>query len=57
MFAIAVRVPVITGSMIEVNVSVDKSTTAEEVNAVFKAQCRGQNERRIAICNGSFSFF
>lgn len=39
--AIAVRVPVITGSMIELNVVVDKSTSVEEVNGVFKAAAEG----------------
>lgn len=36
LFAIAVRVPVITGSMIELNVKLSKSTSIEEVNAKFK---------------------
>ncbi|PHN05859.1 type I glyceraldehyde-3-phosphate dehydrogenase [Flavilitoribacter nigricans] len=39
--AIAIRVPVITGSMIELNVVIDKSTTVEEVNGVFKAAAEG----------------
>ena len=39
--AIAVRVPVVTGSMIELNVVVEKSTTVEEVNSVFKAAAEG----------------
>lgn len=37
LFAIAVRVPTITGSMIELNVLLEKETTIEEVNAKFKA--------------------
>ena len=37
MFAIAVRVPVITGSMIELNVIVDKEVSKEEINAAFEA--------------------
>lgn len=41
MFAIAIRVPVITGSMIELNVIVDKPTSIAEINAVFKAQADG----------------
>ncbi len=41
LFAIAVRVPVITGSMIELNVVVDKVATAEEVNAKFKEAAEG----------------
>ncbi len=36
LFAIAIRVPVITGSMIELNVITNKETTIEEVNATFK---------------------
>lgn len=39
--AIAVRVPVITGSMIELNVVVEKETTVEEVNAKFKEMAEG----------------
>ena len=39
--AIAVRVPVITGSMVELNVMVDKSTSVEEVNAKFKEAAEG----------------
>ncbi|MCB0651298.1 MAG: type I glyceraldehyde-3-phosphate dehydrogenase [Saprospiraceae bacterium] len=37
LFAISVRVPVITGSMIELNVTLKKAATVEEVNAKFKA--------------------
>ncbi len=40
--AIAVRVPVITGSMIELNVLLEKETTAEEINAVFKKEAEGR---------------
>jgi glyceraldehyde 3-phosphate dehydrogenase len=39
--AIAVRVPVITGSMIEVNCVVSKPTTKEEINAKFKEAADG----------------
>ncbi|NBC08464.1 MAG: type I glyceraldehyde-3-phosphate dehydrogenase [Bacteroidetes bacterium] len=39
--AIAVRVPVITGSMIELNVVLEKPTTADEVNAKFKEMADG----------------
>lgn len=42
LFAIAVRVPVITGSMIELNIVLDKRTTAEEVNAKFKEEAHGK---------------
>lgn len=36
LFAIAVRVPVITGSMIEVNAMIEKEVSVEEINATFK---------------------
>lgn len=39
--AIAVRVPILTGSMIEVNAVVNKSTTKEEINAKFKEMAEG----------------
>ena len=39
--AIAVRVPVVTGSMIELNVVLDKPATADEVNAKFKEMADG----------------
>ncbi len=41
-FAIALRVPVITGSLIECNFVVEKSTTPEEINAAFKAASEGR---------------
>ena len=41
MFAIAIRVPVITGSLIELNVLLDKNVTKEEVNAKFKEMAEG----------------
>lgn len=41
-FAIAVRVPVITGSMVELNVVVDKVPTVEEINATFKKYAEGE---------------
>ena len=40
-FAIAVRVPVITGSMVELNVNLEKTPTVEAVNALFKAHAEG----------------
>ncbi len=40
-FAIAVRVPVITGSMIEMNIVVEKVPTVEEINAKFKEMAEG----------------
>ena len=39
--AIAVRVPVITGSMIEVNVNLEKEVTADQVNEVFRKHAEG----------------
>jgi glyceraldehyde 3-phosphate dehydrogenase len=39
--AIAVRVPVVTASMIELNVLVDKPVTAEAINAAFKVAAEG----------------
>ena len=39
--AIAVRVPVVTASMIELNVLVDKPATAEAINAAFKTAAEG----------------
>ncbi len=42
LFAIAVRVPVITGSMIEVNVMVDKTATVKEINETFKKYAEGE---------------
>jgi len=37
MFAMALRVPVITGSIVELNVIVDKTVTVDQVNRKFKA--------------------
>ncbi len=41
LFAMAIRVPVITGSLVELNVMVDKAVTKEEINKVFKAAADG----------------
>jgi len=41
MFAMAIRVPIITGSLIELNVLLDKEVTKEEVNAKFKEYADG----------------
>lgn len=41
LIAIAVRVPVITGSMIELNVIVDKPVSVAEINAKFKEYAEG----------------
>lgn len=40
--AIALRVPVITGSMVELNVMLDKAVTVDEVNAKFKSMAEGK---------------
>lgn len=40
--AIALRVPVITGSMVELNVILDKTVTVEEVNNKFKKMAEGK---------------
>ncbi len=40
--AMAFRVPVITGSLVEVNVVLEKDTTVEEVNAVFAKMAKGK---------------
>lgn len=50
LFAIALRVPVITGSMIELNVVVDKVPTAEEVNAKFKEAAEGPMKGILEYC-------
>lgn len=41
MFAMAIRVPVITGSLIELNVLVDNPVSKEEINQVFKSYADG----------------
>jgi len=41
LFAIALRVPVITGSLVELNVVVDKTASVEEINAKFKEAAEG----------------
>ncbi|MDX1407321.1 MAG: type I glyceraldehyde-3-phosphate dehydrogenase [Saprospiraceae bacterium] len=41
LIAIAVRVPVITGSMIELTCKVDRPATVEDINARFKAAAEG----------------
>ncbi len=40
--AMALRVPIITGSLIELNVIVKKKTTVEAVNAMFKKEAAGK---------------
>jgi glyceraldehyde 3-phosphate dehydrogenase len=41
MTAMSYRVPVITGSLVEINCLVEKSTTTEEIRSVFKAASEG----------------
>ncbi len=41
LFAMALRVPVITGSLIELNVIVEKEMTVEEINKLFKSYADG----------------
>ena len=48
--AIALRVPVVDGSLIEVNVLVEKNTTVEEINAVFKAASEGRMKGVLEYC-------
>ena len=50
LFAMAVRVPVITGSMIEVTVEVEKDATAESINEVFKKEAEGSLKGIIEYC-------
>ncbi len=42
MFAMALRVPVITGSLVELNVLVEKEVTVEQVNKKFLSASRGK---------------
>jgi len=41
LFAMAIRVPTITGSLVELNVILDKEVTKDEVNAAFKKHSEG----------------
>ena len=50
LFAIAVRVPVVTGSMIELNVSLDKTVTVEEVNSKFEEMANGAMKGILEYC-------
>jgi len=42
MFAMALRVPVITGSLVELNVIVDKAPTVDQINKKFNAMAKKQ---------------
>lgn len=48
--AMSLRVPVITGSLIEMNVVVEKGCTAEEVNAKFKEASEGRMKGVLQYC-------
>ncbi len=50
LMAMAVRVPVITGSMIELNVLVEKEATAEAINAKFKEAAEGPLKGILQYC-------
>lgn len=41
LFAMAMRVPIITGSLVELNIIVEKDVTKEEINSVFKKYAEG----------------
>ena len=42
LFAMAVRVPVITGSLVELNVMLNKEVTADKINKTFKKYAKGE---------------
>lgn len=48
--AIAMRVPIITGSLIEVNVVLKKEATVEEINAKFKEYSEGSMKGYLEYC-------
>lgn len=50
LFAMAVRVPVVTGSMIEVNAILDKSPTVEEINSTFKKYAENEMKGILQYC-------
>ena len=50
LFAIAVRVPVITGSMIEVNAIVKKKVSIEDINAAFKKASKSEMKGILEYC-------
>ena len=52
----AVRVPVIVGSSTELYCNIEKSTTVEEINAVFKAAAEGNNHL-LGTCSNMFLQF
>ena len=48
--AIAMRVPVLTGSLVEVNVVLKKEATVEEINAKFKEYSEGSMKGYLEYC-------
>ena len=50
LMGMAVRVPIITGSLIEVNCVVEKATSVEEINAVFKAAAENELKGILEYC-------
>lgn len=48
--AIAMRVPVVTGSLVEVNVVLKKEASAEEINAKFKEYSEGSMKGILEYC-------
>ncbi len=50
MFAMAMRVPTITGSLVELNAIVDKETTKEEINKAFKKAAEGELKGILHYC-------
>lgn len=48
--AMALRVPVVTGSIVEVNCIIEKSVTAEQVNRKFKSASRGAMKGVLEFC-------
>ena len=48
--AIAMRVPIITGSLVEVNAVLKKEATAEEINAKFKEYSEGSMKGYLEYC-------
>lgn len=50
LFAMALRVPVITGSLIELNVMVEKEMSKEDINAIFKKYAEGEMKGVLQYC-------
>jgi glyceraldehyde 3-phosphate dehydrogenase len=49
-FSMAVRVPVITGSVVELNILLNKEVTKEEINAKFKEAAEGPMKGILQYC-------